>query len=163
MSALLEQLRRIKDDRALMANLRCTLVDAKRHRAWPALHRIHVPVDDDVKAIVAGLYATHPEEADQGNFGNTCKVIENRRAGGVKGDDRLTPTERRFQHLLAAEPGAELFGRVTRLVLMARSQGVPVNYERLLVDLGYWNDRTRREWAGAFWGLGESDAKGVTP
>jgi CRISPR type I-E-associated protein CasB/Cse2 len=37
------------------------------------------------------------------------------------------------------------------MVLMAKAQGVPVNYERLVVDLGYWNERTRREWASAFW------------
>jgi CRISPR type I-E-associated protein CasB/Cse2 len=37
------------------------------------------------------------------------------------------------------------------MVLMAKAQGVPVNYERLVVDLGYWNEGTRREWASAFW------------
>ena len=151
MSVLLEQLRRIREDRGLMANLRCALIEGKKHRAWPALHRIHVAVDDDVKAMVAALYATHPEETGQGNFGNTCKILETKRDSGAKGDDKLTPTERRFQHLLAAEAGAELFGRVTRMVLMAKSQGVPVNYERLVIDLGYWNERTRREWASAFW------------
>jgi CRISPR system Cascade subunit CasB len=160
MSALLEQLRRIKDDRGLMANLRCALVPSKRHRAWPALHRIHVAVEDEVRAIVAGLYATHPEETDQGNLGTTCKVIESRRDGGVKGDDKLTPTERRFQHVLASEHGAELHERVTRIVLMAKSQGVPVNYEQLVVDLGYWNERTRREWASAFWGYASRDSQG---
>ena len=134
-----------------MADLRCTLIEGKRHRAWPALNRIHVGVGEDVKALVAALYATHPEEASQGNFGTTCKVLEAKRDGGAKGDDKLTPTERRFQHLLAAEAGAELFGRVTRMVLMAKSQGVSVNYERLVIDLGYWNERTRREWASAFW------------
>jgi CRISPR system Cascade subunit CasB len=151
MSVLLEQLRRIKEHRGLMADLRCTLIEGKKHRAWPALSRIHVAVDDDVKALVAALYATHPEEADRGNFGTTCKILEAKRDSGAKGDDKLTPTERRFQHLLAAEAGAELFARVTRMVLMAKAQGVPVNYEQLVVDVGYWNERTRREWASAFW------------
>jgi CRISPR system Cascade subunit CasB len=151
MSVLLEQLRRIKEHRGLMADLRCALIDGKKHRAWPALHRIHVGVDDDVKTVVAALYATHPEEASQGNFGTTCKILETKRDGGAKGEDKLTATERRFQHLLAAEAGAELFGRVTRMVLMAKAQDVPVNYERLVIDLGYWNERTRREWASAFW------------
>lgn len=151
MSGLLEQLRRIKDDRGMMADLRCVLVDGKKQRAWPALHRIHVQIEDEVKALVAGLYATHPEEVGQGNFGTTCKQIAAKRDGGAKGDDKLTPTERRFQHLLAAEAGEELFSRVTRLVLMAKSQGVSVNYEKLVIDLCFWNDRTRREWASAFW------------
>jgi CRISPR system Cascade subunit CasB len=163
MSLLLEQLRRIREDRGLMANLRCTLVDGKKHRAWPALHRIRVAVEDDVKATVAGLYATHPEETDRGNLGTTCKMIESRRDSGAKSDDKLTPTERRFQHLLAAERGDELFGRVARIVLMARSQGVPVNYEQLVVDLGFWNERTRREWASAFWGGKGPESEGDAP
>ncbi len=161
MSVLMEQLRRIKDNRGLMADLRCGLVDGKRHRSWPALSRIRVSVDDLVKAHVAALYATHPEEAGQGNLGTTCKIIEFKRDGGAKGEDKMTATERRFQHLLAAEPGEELFGRVTRLVLMAKSQNVPVNYEKLLVDLFYWNERTRREWAAEFWNAFGSATEGA--
>jgi len=37
------------------------------------------------------------------------------------------------------------------MVVMAKSQGVPVNYEQLEKDLTYWNDRTKTEWARAFW------------
>lgn len=163
MSALLEQLRRIKDDRGTMADLRCVLVDGKKQRAWPALHRIHVRIEDDVKSLVAGLYATHPEEAGQGNLGTTCKQIEAKRDGGAKGEDKLTPTERRFQHLLAAEAGDELFSRVTRLVLMAKAQSVPVNYEQLVVDLGFWNERTRREWASSYWNAYATSEEGGAP
>jgi len=34
MSRLLEQLRRRKEDRGMMADLRCALVESKKHRAW---------------------------------------------------------------------------------------------------------------------------------
>jgi CRISPR system Cascade subunit CasB len=145
------------------------LVEGKEHRAWAALSRIHVDVDDDVKALVAGLYATHPEEIDQGNLGSTCRILEVKRDGGSKGDDKVLPTERRFQHLLAAEAGRELFARVTRMVLMAKAQGVPVNYERLVVDLEFWQrgeigrERTRREWASAFWDSQAAGSEGVAP
>jgi len=37
------------------------------------------------------------------------------------------------------------------MVLMAKSHGVPVNYEQLETDLRFWTDRTRREWASAYW------------
>jgi CRISPR system Cascade subunit CasB len=37
------------------------------------------------------------------------------------------------------------------MVLIAKSQGVPVNYEKLEIDLKYWSDRTKTEWAAAFW------------
>ena len=163
MSALLEQLRRNKDDRGLMAALRCVLVDGKKQRAWPALHRIHVRIEDEVKSLVAGLYATHPEEAAHGNFGATCKQLEAKRDSGEKGEDKLTPTERRFQHLLAAEAGEELFSRVTRLVLMAKAQGVLVNYEQLVEDLGFWNERTRRTWASSFWNANAASEAGGAP
>lgn len=158
MSAFLERLRRHVDDRGMMANLRCVLVDNKKHRAWPVLNRIGVNVTNDVDAFVAGLFATHPEETQSGNFGATCKVIEIRRGDRRSDDNKLTPTERRFQHLLSAEKGDELYKRLTRLVLMAKSQGVPVNYEQLATDVRFWTDRTKTEWAAAFWTPGTEPA-----
>lgn len=151
MSSLLERLRRRKDDRGMMANLRCVLIKGKEHRSWPVLYRIGVAIDDDKAAFVAGLFATHPEESPAKNFGVTCKEIEQRRGETKTGDNKLTPTERRFQHLLSAEPGDEVKQRVLRMVIMAKSQGVGVNYEKLLLALRYWNERTKTEWAAAYW------------
>jgi len=150
MSSLLERLRRCKDDRGMMANLRCILVESKKHRAWPALNRLGVEIKNDVSAHIAGLYATHPEEITYGNFGTTCKMIEQKREDRRGDDSKLTPTERRFQHLLSSDRD-ELRERVMRMVLMAKSHGVPVNYEQLETDLRFWTDRTRREWASAYW------------
>jgi len=158
MSTFLERLRRHADDRGMMANLRCVLIDSKKHRAWPVLSRIGVKVTNDVDALVAGLFAAHPEETYDGNFGKTCKTIENRRGEKPGDDNKLTPTERRFQHLLAAEKGDELHQRVMRMVLMAKSQGVPVNFEQLATDLRFWTDRTKTEWAAAFWTPGVEPA-----
>jgi CRISPR system Cascade subunit CasB len=157
MSWLLEHLRKRKDDRGLMANLRCVLVDNKKHRAWPAMNRLGVAIDDDVSAFVAGLFATHPDETANGNFGTTCRTIEQRRGDKRSDDNKLTPTERRFQYLLAAERWAELHNRVLRMVLLAKSEGVPVNYVKLAADLKFWGDRTKTEWAVDFW------TKGVSP
>ena len=155
MSWFLERLRKYRDDRGMMANLRCILVDNKKHRAWPALNRLGVKIDDNLLAYVAGLYATHPEEAATGNFGATCKNIELKRDDKRSDDSKLTSTERRFQHLLAAERGKELNDRVLRMVLLAKSQGVPINYEKMETDLKFWSDRTKTEWATAFWTQGE--------
>lgn len=161
MSWLLERLRKYKDDRGMMANLRCILVDNKKHRAWPALNRLGVAIDNDVSAYVAGLFATHPEEMTTGNFGATCKAIEVRRGDKRSDDNKLTATERRFQHLLTAEKGDELQGRVLRMLLMAKSQGVPVNYEKLETDLKFWSDRTKNEWATTFWTQGVASSTEV--
>ena len=157
MNLFMERLRRHADNRGMMANLRCVLVDSKKHRAWPVLNRLGVAVTDDVLVVIAGLFATHSEIAQDGNFGATCKAIEEKR-GEDRSDDKLTPTERRFQHLLAAEKGDELHKRVTRMILMAKSQGVPVNYVQLATDLRRWNDRTKTEWAATFWTPGTEPA-----
>jgi CRISPR system Cascade subunit CasB len=151
MNTLLERLRKYQDNRGMMANLRCILVENKKHRAWPVLHRLGVRMDDDVAAFVAGLFATHPETSGQGNFGVTCKIIEQRRGEKSSDDSKLTTTERRFQHLLAASGKAEAFERVKRMVLMAKAQGTPINYAVLLHDLKYWSDRIKADWANAFW------------
>lgn len=151
MSWLLERLQKHKDDRGMMANLRCVLVPNKKHRAWPALNRLGVQIDDEPSAYVAGLFAFHPEDTSSGNFGYTCKIIE--QPPGDKGTDanKLTPTERRFQHLLMAEKGKELYSRVFRMVLMAKAEGVPVNYDQLAKDIRFWSDDTKTKWATAFW------------
>lgn len=151
MSELLERLKRVREKRGLMADLRCYLVATKRHRAWPALSRLNVAITDEKRALVAALYATHPEETNQGNLGSTCRFIDKKKDGGVSSDDKLSPTERRFQQLLAAETGQELSERVTRMILQAKAFGISVNYDQLEKDLRYWGDRTRREWASAFW------------
>ncbi len=149
MSRLLDQLRSHKDDRGMMANLRCALVNNKRHRAWPVLNRLGIPISSDIHVQIAALFATHPDhKASAGNFGATCRAIRIKR--DQKTDDKITPIERRFQHLISAEY-RELPGRVLRMVLMAKSQGISINYEKLTTDLKYWNDRTKVEWASSFW------------
>lgn len=149
MSALLEFMRTHKEDRGVMANLRCALVDSKRYRAWPILGRF-AAIGDPVAETVAGLFATHPEEDLVGNLGTTCLRLMRVREGTHRGESGVTPTERRFQYLLAAEK-TEISERVVRIILMAKVNGIPINYERLERDLRYWNDRIRTEWASAFW------------
>ncbi len=150
MSTFLERLRRCRDDRGMMANLRCILVENKKHRAWPVLSRLGVEIGNEAAAYVAGLYATHPDETAQGNLGATCKSIERERNEKRSDDNKLTPTERRFQQILAADRH-EVFERIMRMVKMAKSHGVPVNYAQLETDLRYWSDRTKTEWAASFW------------
>jgi CRISPR system Cascade subunit CasB len=158
MSTFLDKLRRRADDRGIMANLRCVLVDGKRHRAWPALNRIGVSVTDEVDSLVAGLFATYPEETQAGNFGSTCRAIEAARREDRSDGSKLTPTERRFQHILAAEKGEELHQRVTRMIRIAKAQGVRINFKQLGTDLRRWNEQTKTEWAAAFWTQGEASS-----
>ncbi len=161
MSRYLDELRKCKarDDRGMMANLRCILVENKKHRAWPALNRLGVPIKDEVQSFIAGLYATHPEETSVGNFGTTCKIIQRERGETENKDNKLTPTERRFQHVLAAEKD-EVCSRVLRMVRMAKAlnANVRINYAQLASDLKGWDDDIKTEWAAAFWTPGVAPA-----
>lgn len=153
----LEKLERIKENRGMMANLRCILVPNKKHRAWPVLHRLGIAIDNESAAFVAGLYAKHPMKTSSGNFGNTCKLIEKNR--DHSDGDKIKPTERRFQHLLSANKD-EAKDRVLRMVMMAEREGIPVNYEKLVEDITDWNDEIKTKWAAAFWNAEQVDKEG---
>lgn len=160
---LLKFLRSRQEDRGFMANLRCALVDSKRHRAWPYLANFGGIGDkhgNKVVQTIAGLYATHSEETHEGNFGAMCrKLLSDDERQKLNQAEGIGPLSRRFQHLLAAE-GDEIFDRVRHLVLRAKAQdNIPVNYEQLYKDLLDWEDRADRaqrdrvrvRWAQSFW------------
>lgn len=159
MNGLLEFLRRRKEDRGVMADLRCALVDSKRQRAWPYLAAFN-GIGDDPKALavqkIAGMFAMHPKEStdENFNFGALCRrFCTKEELGKIATAEGVGPVTRRFQHLLAAE-GEEIFYRVVRLVLRAKAEDIPINYERLFKDLLAWQyraDRVRTEWANSFW------------
>lgn len=149
MSALLDYLVRKKDDRGVMAELRCALVKSKRFRAYPYLGwcgGIGPDYPARVKQTVAGLFASHPEPGGSGNMGRLCRNLCRKDEDMEKG-----PMAKRFQHLLAAERNDEILERVTRVVLRAKAEGIPVDYQKLEEDLIYWGDRKKTEWASAFW------------
>jgi CRISPR system Cascade subunit CasB len=123
-----------------MANLRCSLVPARRHRAWPLLARVG-GIDDSIAETAAGLFAHHPDETTKGNLGDTCRQL-----AGVN-----TRFEGRFRRLLACDRN-ELCQRIRPIVLTAKAKGIPVNYQTLIEDLFWWGDRVRVRWAQAFWG-----------
>jgi CRISPR system Cascade subunit CasB len=148
MSALLDYLVRKKDDRGVMAELRCALVDSKRHRAYPYLGwcgGIGQGHSARVKQTVAGLYASHPEMTSNGNTGSLCREM-------CRPDEDLEkgPMAKRLQYLLAAGRD-EILDRVIRIVLRAKAEGIQVNYTALEDDLNYWGDEVKNKWAATFW------------
>lgn len=155
--SLLKFLRSRQEDRGFMANLRCMLVESKQHRAWPYVANfggIGEKHCNKVVQTVAGLYATHPEETHDRNYGAMCrKLLSDDERQKLNQAEGIGPVSRRFQHLLAAE-GDEIFDRVVRLVLRAKAQDIPVNYEQLYKDLLDWEyhaDWVRVRWAQSFW------------
>lgn len=159
MESLLEFLRYRKEDRSVMADLRCALVYSKRSRVWPYLARFGgIGADFRAQAVqtIAGLYATHPSEShnESDDFGSLCrKFLSDDERNKIAMAEGVGPITRRFQHVLAADR-EEVFNRVTRFVLRAKAEDVPVNYGKLFDDLLAWEtraDKVRTRWAQSFW------------
>jgi CRISPR system Cascade subunit CasB len=146
-AAVLAYLRKQKNNRGAMANLRCALVPARRHRAWPLLASIG-GIDQPIIECVAGSYAHHPDETTQGNLGDTCRQL----AGAH------TSFDARFRRLLSCDRD-EICERLRSVILAAKSKGIPVNYEVLLADLLWWGDRVQTRWAQSYWGTTEPEVK----
>ncbi len=144
---LLGYLRQLKNDRGAMAELRRALNPAQRHRAWPLLARVG-GIGDPRTETVAGLYAYHPDETNQGNFGTTCRRLAGERAGESNSFDA------RFCRLLACDRD-EVCERLRPVVFAAKAKGIGVNYERLLVDLSYWAETVKVRWAQEYWAVPE--------
>jgi len=160
MSALLDYLQKKKEDRGVMADLRCALVDSKRDRAYPYLGYFNGIGNDHsqkVKQTIAGLFASHPATSVTGNIGSTCLRLcsdDERRDLGKK-DSKPGALAKRLQFILSSNE-EEIFDRVIRIVLRAKADGVSINYEQLEQDLYDWGNPYKTEsvkirWAQSFW------------
>lgn len=147
---LLGHLRKYKQDRGALANLRGALKPAQRHRAWPLLGP--VGIGNPRYEVVAGLYAHHPDgdAPNAGNLGATCRRL----AGEYNTFDG------RFRRLLTCDRD-EVCEWIVPVVLAAKAKGVPVNYELLFADLCYWSDTVRERWAREFWGASAETQESV--
>lgn len=164
MSALIEFLLRNRENKGVMATLRCALAESKEMRAWPLVARFggigRGPHARTVRTV-AGLFAHHPENCDAGNMGTVCRALcspDEQPWNSVDDQGKASspgPMARKFMYLLSADR-EEICERVARVVLYAKSQGIPVNYGALEQDLETW-PRAREAWAGVFWALPPSD------
>ena len=142
---LLDYLRRLKDDRGAMADLRCALSPAKLPRAWPLLARVGGIRNPRIEAI-AGLFAYHPEETHTGNLGTTCLQLKAQNES----------FDARFRRLLGCDRD-EICERLRPMILAAKAKGIPINYEQLFADLWYWSDNVKARWAREYWGAPEGE------
>jgi CRISPR system Cascade subunit CasB len=138
-SRLMAHLRKYKNDRGAMANLRCALNQTKLPRAWPLLGPIG-GIGNERLTTVAGLYAYHPDETQSGNIGTTCRTLQANHSS----------FEARFQRLLGCDRD-EICERLRPVILAAKAKGIRVNYEQLYVDLCWW-ETAKVRWAQEYWG-----------
>ncbi len=156
------RLLRWKDDRGVLANLRCGLrsQSALRRRAWPLLAQL-TSLESPMLVMfqtVAGLWAADPDShrAGSGNFGVTCRRL--------RGDHESF--DLRFRRLLACDDREELCERVVPVALAAQAKGIVVDCDNLFSDLQFFagagRDRVRTRWAQAYWGTSELEAQPET-
>ena len=149
-------LRRARNDRGKLAALRRGLTDNPRMHvdAWPVVANLGGDIGQPVFVAVAALFASHPEESDARNLGETCRRIAQR-----DGKEIIESFERRFRRLLACNDVADVTDQLRSWVRLAASKGVGVNYESLFADLWNWPwyaDDIRVKWAKSFWQSGET-------
>src|SRR5690606_6537661 len=101
-------LRRLRDhnDRGALAALRRGYSPATVMDAWPVVSRLGGDIGeygDSVSVTIAALFATHPQESDAYNFGDTCRAIAWDPAKG----ELIESHERRFRRLLASDSRAD--------------------------------------------------------
>ncbi len=148
-------LRRARNDRGKLAALRRGLTDNTRMHvdAWPVVAGLGGDVGNPVFVAIAALFASHPDESNARNLGETC-----RRIAQGDGKEIAESFERRFRRLLACGDVADVIEQLRSWVRLAASKGVGVNYESLFADLWNWPwyaDEVRVKWARAFWLSGE--------
>lgn len=108
---------------------------------------------DNRKAVLAALYAEHPEHRDGVTLGKAALRLGERKDGEH-------PYDRHFRRLLACEdlgstahPG-ELALQLHRLVKRLAREPVPLDYRELHKNLNFWanwRDDVKLRWAADFW------------
>jgi CRISPR type I-E-associated protein CasB/Cse2 len=147
-------LRKAKSNRGKMSALRRGLIDNPRMHvdAWPVIADLGGDIRNPSHIAVAAFYATHPEESNARNFGETCRIIS------TGSDNKLIDSfETRFRRLLASNEVEDVIAQLRSWVRFAESKGTGINYESLFLDLHFWPwsaERTRVQWAASFWKSG---------
>lgn len=149
-------LRRSRDNRGVMASLRCLLKASQRFRGWQSI--AHLDGIGCVQAeAVAGLYALHPKEREDKNynFGDACRALAAARRTDKESAE--SPFDKRFRRLLSCSSKQELCIHLTDVVRGLKTADVPVNYEGLFDDITKWGDLVRERWAIHYWSHREEE------
>lgn len=145
---LLYFLRSSRENAGRMAGLRCLLRPSQRMRGWMALGQLPGAIGDRIVETVAGLYALHPLESTDKNygFGSACRKLARLRGNS----DDSSPLDMRFRRLLACTR-EELLSHLPEMMMGLKSADIPVNYNNLYKDLRKWSDSVRERWAIQYW------------
>jgi len=139
-----------RENRGVMAALRCLLKTEQRFRGWQ-----HIAALNGIGVIqvetVAGLYALHPLDKNDSNynFGDACRVLAKTRKTDKESNE--SPFDRRFRRLLSCSSREELCAHLPDVVRGLKVAEVPINYSALFDDISRWGDLVREQWAIHYW------------
>lgn len=149
------------DDRAALARLRRGLGKepgfATERDGWviarlPPLNQR----DLSIFALIASLFASHPESGGRGNFGASFRVLG--RLNGTADGKPNESVEKRFVALLNTNL-EDLGNHLRHAVTLLKANNVAVDWRLLLHDISGWNHSDRwvqLRWSREFWGGGDS-------
>jgi len=159
-STFLDYLRRSLDGerkRGERAALRRYWSGATRSQAYPILGQLGA-LEDNRKAIIAVLYAEHPEHQPKLTVGKAALLLGNRERN--ESGKEIHPFDTHFRRLLScqdlgtiASPG-DLPIQLHRLLKRLSREGIGLDYGELHKDLNYWanyRDNVLLRWASDFW------------
>ena len=151
---LIQDLQSLHSNKAAMVAFKNSLSPARAHKAWPYIVRGGWCDlgDDRMRMIIqhiTAFYARHPMHSPGICFGESIRNMAIKRAHGSV-VDALEVNERYLNKLLASRSYLGLCARLPFVMRMIESTGVPVDYERLYLDLVYWNEDIKIRWATAY-------------
>lgn len=137
-----------RDDRRSLAMLRRSLAPGCEASAYPVVARFFPqerrPWLERAMLTVAGLFATHPEQAAR-TLGKALQLLALKKGSGS--------IEGRFLALLDAR-SEDVGQHLRRLVALLASEGLAFDWGDLLRALKNWDfddNHARRRWARDFW------------
>jgi len=163
----LEYLRKHKENRGVMADLRHGFSQATEYRAWPHIARWCDLGNDRSRRImltVAAGFAIHGRSVPSGNLGSVFRKIA---TGDGRGQEGLATFDARFRRFLSCSTALEVCDHLPGVLRAVERKGAPVDFARLHRDLTFWGERTKVEWARDYWGAPHDQepaaAEQVTP
>ena len=147
---ILPHLQRILADRGNRAALRRYWSPTTRHQSYPLLGQLGALRAGSAitpKAILAALYAEHPEAQTGQSVGKAALRLGDRKEGEH-------PYDRHFRRLLACDSLDDLAQQLHRLVKRLHRESIGLDYAELHKNLNYWanyREDVKVRWAADFW------------
>lgn len=150
--AFLQFLRDKREDRGIMADLRCALIQARESHAWPHLAKFCDLTKPQEKLAFSGAAVAFALDPGNEEKNNDIGTVMRRIATADNRADGLNTFRMRFQRLLACDSREELTEQLHGIFQAAKQKGIGIDPDKLFYDIWYWGNDVKLRWAQSFWG-----------